>query len=365
MHAVHGLRRDLPGRDRARADHQPAAPPPRRRGRAGPAAPVRRSRRSTTSGNSFGEPKRKRGRWAKELDFEVKDARKEPVEHPLVRRRLRVVRSAQPAASPRRSRASCTRRESTSGSSTTASGTPATTCAASARRASSRSLAERTSSDLDCEFERIFSTDPHSFNTLKNEYPQLGGDWDGRPPLAVPARADRVGRARAEEALGHRVTYHDPCTLGRYNGVYDAPRRVIEAIGCELVEMPRNRDNSFCCGAGGGRIWMKELEAGRCAAAVREADRRGDRARRRRLFVVACPKDVTMYEDAVKTSGHEGEIELRELVGARARVPRARLGRRRFRRAGCRRRVISRAGAAHVSAFVLGYGATATRSVSA
>jgi Fe-S oxidoreductase len=62
----------------------------------------------------------------------------------------------------------------------------------------------------------------------------------------------QAGRLRPRKGLGYRVTYHDPCTLGRYNGVYDEPRQVIEALGCELVEMPRNRDNSFCCGPAAG-----------------------------------------------------------------------------------------------------------------
>ena len=66
------------------------------------------------------------------------------------------------------------------------------------------------------------------------------------------------GAARHRRALGLRVTYHDPCYLGRHNDEYEAPRRILERLGCTLVEMPRNRDNSFCCGAGGGRIWMKD-----------------------------------------------------------------------------------------------------------
>ena len=110
-----------------------------------------------------------------------------------------------------------------------------------------------------------------------------------------------------------KVTYHDPCTLGRYNKVYDAPRRVLEAVGAEVHEMPRNRDNSFCCGAGGGRIWMSEL---RREGVRRPSEMRIDEALELGeldYFVVACPKDVTMYEDAIKTSGHQGEIELREL----------------------------------------------------
>jgi len=88
---------------------------------------------------------------------------------------------------------------------------------------------------------------------------------------------------------------------------------VLEAVGAELVEMPRNRDNSLCCGAGGGRIWMKELKPD---DAPRPSELRIDEAvelGHMDYFVVACPKDVTMYEDAIKTSGHQGDIELREL----------------------------------------------------
>ncbi len=122
-----------------------------------------------------------------------------------------------------------------------------------------------------------------------------------------------AGAIVPDKRLGYRITYHDPCTLGRYNGVYEPPRDVLRRIGCELVEMPRNRDNSFCCGAGGGRIWMKELKR---EDAQRPSENRIDEAVALGgidLFTVACPKDVTMYEDAIKTSGHAAEIELREL----------------------------------------------------
>ena len=88
---------------------------------------------------------------------------------------------------------------------------------------------------------------------------------------------------------------------------------MLAAIGADLHEMPRCRDNSFCCGAGGGRIWMTELKQG---DGPRPAELRIDEATalgELDYFVVCCPKDVTMYEDAIKTSGHQGELELREL----------------------------------------------------
>jgi Fe-S oxidoreductase len=113
-------------------------------------------------------------------------------------------------------------------------------------------------------------------------------------------------------SLSYRVTYHDPCHLGRFNGEYEAPRELLRRLGCTLVEMPRNRDNSFCCGAGGGRIWIPDKPGQERPSEnrIREAVSLPDVD----LFVVACPKDVTMYEDAIKTSGNADKLELRELT---------------------------------------------------
>jgi Fe-S oxidoreductase len=266
-----------------------------------------------TSGNSFGEAKRKRGRWAKDLGFTVKDARKEPAE-------LLWFVGDYASFDPRNQRisralAQVLRRagvdfgilydgERTAGNDVRRTG----------EEGLWSSLAEENVETLSgCRFDRILTSDPHTFNTLKNEYPQLGGSWTVVHHTQLLLELLEAGRLRPRKGLGYRVTYHDPCTLGRMNGVYDAPREVIAAVGCELVEMPRNRDNSFCCGAGGGRIWMKELKAD---DAQRPSENRIDEAvglRAIDYFVVACPKDVTMYEDAIKTSGHQGEIELREV----------------------------------------------------
>ena len=180
---------------------------------------------------------------------------------------------------------------------------------------STRSLREENVAAISkCEFDRILTWDPHSFHTLRNEYPALGVDWNIVHHSQFLLELLDNGRLTPRLSLGYRVTYHDPCTLGRYNGVYDEPRRVLAALGAELAEMPRSRDNSFCCGAGGGRIWMTELKR---ADAPRPSEQRIDEAVALGgidYFVVCCPKDVTMYEDAIKTSGHQGEIELRELT---------------------------------------------------
>ena len=96
------------------------------------------------------------------------------------------------------------------------------------------------------------------------------------------------------------------------NGEYEAPRLILERLGCTLVEMPRNRDNSFCCGAGGGRIWIADQPGAERPSENRIREAVGLPGVE--LFVVACPKDVTMYEDAIKTSGNADRIELRELT---------------------------------------------------
>jgi Fe-S oxidoreductase/nitrate reductase gamma subunit len=162
-------------------------------------------------------------------------------------------------------------------------------------------------------FQTIVTTDPHSYNTLKNEYPFNG---NGRPAVLHYAELlDKMiasGQIKFSKKLGYKVTYHDPCYLGRYNGIYDAPRRVIEATGCELIEMPRHGDRSFCCGAGGGRIWMEEKDVKErpSEARIREAASLNDV----KVFIVACPKDLTMYKDAVKTTGNESNLAVKDLI---------------------------------------------------
>src|SRR5919106_4288686 len=266
-----------------------------------------------TSGNSFGEAKRKRGRWTRELPFAVKDIRTTPAEH------LWFV-GDYASFDPRNQKVPQTlaRILRRSGVDFGILYDGEKTAGNDVRRVGEEGLytdlaEENVAAIAECSFERVFSSDPHTFHTLKNEYPEFGGSWTVLHHTQLLLELIEAGRLVPRKGIGARVTYHDPCTLGRYNGVYDAPRRVLAALGVELVEMPRNRDNSFCCGAGGGRIWMQELKA---EDSPRPSELRIDEAvalGEIDYFVVACPKDVTMYEDAIKTSGHQGEIELREL----------------------------------------------------
>ncbi|MGA9396971.1 MAG: heterodisulfide reductase-related iron-sulfur binding cluster [Anaerolineaceae bacterium] len=164
-----------------------------------------------------------------------------------------------------------------------------------------------------CKFKSIVTTDPHTYNTIKHEYPL---DDIGNPPIIHYAELlDQLissGKLKLTKKLNYRVTYHDPCYLGRYNGIYDIPRRVIQATGCELVEMPRTRDRSYCCGAGGGHIWMAEgkIKERPSESRIKEAATLNDV----KYFIVACPKDVTMYRDAVKTTGNDATIAVKDLI---------------------------------------------------
>jgi Fe-S oxidoreductase len=111
------------------------------------------------------------------------------------------------------------------------------------------------------------------------------------------------------------ATYHDPCYLGRYNGEYESPRSVLARIGVDLREMQRNRAGSFCCGAGGGMIWAKERE--RAGGLARPAEQRILEALAIpgiAVFVVACPKDASMYSAAVTALGVEDRLVVRELA---------------------------------------------------
>ncbi len=264
------------------------------------------------SGNSFGQSRRSRGRWAAELDFEIKDARTEPVD---VLWFVGDYASFDPRS--RQVTLALARAFTEAGLDFGILYDAESNAGNDVRRAGEEGLFEMLAQHnvetmSACSFERIVTSDPHSLNTLTNEYPDFGGRWTVLHHTEMLLELVDGGRLALGAPLGYRVTYHDPCYLGRYNAVFDAPRRLLGLMGCELIEMPRNRESSFCCGAGGGQIWMSEsLGAERPSEArIREALAQGELD----YFVVSCPKDVTMYEDAIKTTGNTDRLQLRELT---------------------------------------------------
>lgn len=264
------------------------------------------------TGNCFSESRRKRPQWARDLPFKIKDARKEAVE---------VLWFVGDYASfdPRSQKVSraFARILHDAGIDFGILHEGETTAGNDVRRVGEeglfQQLAEGNIATLDaCSFQRIVTTDPHSYNTLKNEYPDLGGRYEVSHASAFLKELLDAGRITPARRLDLTVTYHDPCHLGRLNKGYDAPRDVVNATGAKLVELPRSRDNSFCCGAGGGRVWLPDPPGTTKVSEIRAreaADIDG-----LDVLVVNCPKCMTMLEDAVKTTGNEHNFRVLELT---------------------------------------------------
>jgi len=264
-------------------------------------------------GNSYGKSSRMRSRWTKGLDFKIPDARKEPVRYLWFVGDFASFDERSQEASRRVARIL-----HGAGVSFGLLYDAERNAGNDVRRAGEEGLFEmlveqNMEAFAGAEFEAIFTTDPHSLNTLKNEY----GDFGEMKPvyhyteLLVELIED--GTIALPEPVGARVTYHDPCYLARYNRITDAPRRLLEAVGAELLEMPRNGTNTFCCGAGGGRIWMDDsaLTERPSEQRVKEAAALGALD----YFVVTCPKDLAMYSDAAATVGVDFEVlEISALV---------------------------------------------------
>ena len=159
---------------------------------------------------------------------------------------------------------------------------------------------------------KIVTQCPHCFNTLKNEYPQYGGEYEvvHHSQLLMELVAD--GRLSLEGAsLEERVTYHDSCYLGRHNDVYLAPRKVIGSLaGIDIVEMPRNGTRGMCCGAGGARMWMEE-HVGKKVNDERSQEALATGASR---IAVACPFCYVMMEDGVKGQGRDEDVKVQDIA---------------------------------------------------
>ena len=157
---------------------------------------------------------------------------------------------------------------------------------------------------------KIVTACPHCFNSLKHEYPQFGGDYEVVHHTQYIDGLIRDGRLAPGVVQGARIAYHDSCYLGRYNDIYHEPRSVLKAVnGGRVVELERCGSNSFCCGGGGGHMWMEEDPDKRVNI------RRIDEVVRAKVDVVAtaCPYCLTMFEDGVKAKGVEETLRVRDL----------------------------------------------------
>ncbi|MGD8821780.1 MAG: (Fe-S)-binding protein, partial [Anaerolineales bacterium] len=163
---------------------------------------------------------------------------------------------------------------------------------------------------------RILTTCPHCLHTLKNEYPAFGGEYEVVHHTELLQELIESGQLDLGEAQSQGlVTYHDPCFLGRQNGIIDAPRRAMSDAGLDLTEMPRSRERSFCCGAGGAQMWKEEEEG-----QERVSEARLDEARQTgaKTVAVGCPFCMVMLQDAARSQGDELQVkDVVELIDER------------------------------------------------
>jgi Fe-S oxidoreductase len=161
---------------------------------------------------------------------------------------------------------------------------------------------------------KIVTTCPHCFNILKNEYPALGGNYEVVHHTVFLQQLIDDGKIRMKESgefKGKKFTYHDSCYLGRANNIYEAPRKVLEALDIELTEMKRSRSNGFCCGAGGSQVF-KEEEKG--TQRVNNERAREAIATGAQVIASNCPYCMTMLTDGVKYNQKEEEVKVIDLA---------------------------------------------------
>ena len=161
---------------------------------------------------------------------------------------------------------------------------------------------------------KIVTACPHCFNTMRNEYPDLGGKYEVLHHSAYLQQLIDEGRIKIKEGgsfKGKKITYHDSCYLGRANDIYEAPRAVLESLDADLVEMKRCRTTGLCCGAGGAQMF-KEPEKGAKDINVERAEEA--LATGAETIAVACPFCMTMMSDGVKARNKEATVRVRDLA---------------------------------------------------
>jgi len=163
------------------------------------------------------------------------------------------------------------------------------------------------------EIKKVVTACPHCFNTLKNEYPALGGDYEVMHHTTFLKSLLEEGRLKVEggKFKGKRITFHDPCYLGRANNVYEAPRDLLRKLEVELVEMRKCKKNGLCCGAGGGQMF-KEPEPGNKDVNIERTEQALEV--KPDIIAAGCPFCNTMMTDGVKNKNQEDKIEVMDVA---------------------------------------------------
>ncbi len=189
-------------------------------------------------------------------------------------------------------------------------------CGESARKAGNESLFQNLAQTninafVDAGVKKIVTTSPHCYHTFKNEYPAFGGNFEVIHFSQYLADLIKKGKIKFTKEINKTVAYHDSCYLGRHNGIYDEPRQVLESIpGLRLVEMANSRENSLCCGGGGGRIWMDTKKG------ERFADMRVEQALEvgANVLATSCPYCLCNFDDSVLTLNKSDVIEAKSVA---------------------------------------------------
>ncbi len=259
-------------------------------------------------GNPFGEDREKRGAWAEGLDVKPFTEGMEILYFP----------GCYPSYDPRLKKVARATAEilNKAGVDFGILGAKENCCGESIRKAGDEELFKKLAKEniktfIDNGVQKILVSSPHCFHTFKNEYSQFKVNFEVVHISQYLFELVNEGRPELKKEYGKKVTYHDPCYLGRHNGIYDEPRGVLKKIpGLELNELPESREDSLCCGGGGGRVWM-ETQKGERFCDIRIEQALGVGAE---VLVTSCPYCITMLEDSRLTLDVAEKIEVKDLT---------------------------------------------------
>ncbi|HIJ58152.1 MAG TPA: (Fe-S)-binding protein [Deltaproteobacteria bacterium] len=259
-------------------------------------------------GNPLGEDRKNRGDWAKGQSVKTFTEEMEILYFP----------GCYPSFDPRSKKISTATAKilNSAGVDFGILGAKETCCGESIRKTGDEELFKRLAREniktfIDNGVKKILVSSPHCYHTFKNEYPEFMVNFEVIHITEYLLELMNAGRLELTKEIEKKITYHDPCYLGRHNGIFDEPREALKKVsGLELVEMPDSRIDSLCCGGGGGRVWM-ETQKGE-----RFGDLRIDQAIEvgAELLVTSCPYCITMFEDSRVTMGVDEKIEIKDIT---------------------------------------------------
>jgi len=262
----------------------------------------------TAQGNPFGEERKNRADWAKGLSVKTFTEGMEILYFP----------GCYPSYDPRMQRVARATVNilNTAGVDFGILGQKESCCGESIRKTGDEELFKRLAREniktlIDNGVKKIVVSSPHCYHTFKNEYPEFMVNFEVIHSSQYLFELIDEGRLEITKEYRKDLTYHDPCYLGRHNGIYDEPREVLKKIpGLELDEMPDSRENSLCCGGGGGRIWM-ETPKGERFSDLRLEQAIGVGAK---VLATCCPYCITNFEDSRVNMEYEGVLEIKDIT---------------------------------------------------